>query len=71
MVPLFYLALFVAVSYWKHAFSLMSLVVSGVAVPYLLFLWLFKNFFFFFNFMYDLFISVGVVNSVVTNELLV
>ena len=32
MVSLLYLASFVAVSYWKHAFSQMSLVVSVVAV---------------------------------------
>ena len=32
MVPLLYLESFVAVSYWKHGFSQMSLVVSVVAV---------------------------------------
>ena len=32
MVSLFYLASFVALSYWKHAFIEMSLVVSAVAV---------------------------------------
>ena len=32
MVSLLYLASFLALSYWKHAFSQMSLVVSVVAV---------------------------------------
>ena len=32
MVSLLYLASFVAVSHWKHAFGQMSLVISDVAV---------------------------------------